>query len=47
MMIELCQCVLNGKGMPDEWQSRVLVLIFKGRESNVINCNACRGVKLL
>ena len=30
VMVELCQRVLDGKGMPDEWQTSVLVLIFKG-----------------
>ena len=31
VMVELCQRVLDGKEMPDEWQTSVLVLIFKGR----------------
>ena len=31
-MVELCQHVLDGKGMPDEWQTSVLVPIFKGKE---------------
>ena len=30
LMLELCQHVLDGKGMPDEWQTSVLVPIFKG-----------------
>ena len=32
VMVELCQCVLDGKGMPDEWQISVLVPIFKEKE---------------
>ena len=32
VIMELCQLVLDGKGMPDEWQTSVLVPIFKGKE---------------
>ena len=46
VMVELCQCILDGKGMPDEWQTSVLVPIFKGK-GDVRNCNTNRGVKLL
>ena len=46
VMVELCQHVLDGKGMPDEWQTSVLVPIFKGKR-DVRNCNTYRGVKLL
>ena len=38
VMVELCQRVLDGKGMPDEWQTSVLVPIFKGK-GDVRNCN--------
>ena len=31
VMVELCQLVLDGKGMPDERQTSVLVSIFKGK----------------
>ena len=35
IMMELCQRELDGKGMPDEWQTSVLVPIFKkGNEKN-------------
>ena len=44
-MAEFCQRDLDGKGMPDEWQISVLVLIFKEKR-DVRNCNAYRGVKL-
>ena len=46
VMVELCQCVLDGKGMPDEWQISVLVPIFK-EKGNVRNCSNYRRVKLL
>ena len=46
VMVELCQRVFDGKGMPDEWQISVLVPIFKGK-GDVRNCHTCRGVKLL
>ena len=29
VIMKLCQRVLEGKGMPDEWQKSVLVPIFK------------------
>ena len=46
VMVDLCQRVLDGKGMPDEWQTNVVVPIFK-RKGDVSNCNTYRGVKLL
>ena len=46
VMVELCQRVLDGKGMPDEWQTSVLVSIFK-EKGYVGNCNTYREVKLL
>ena len=45
-MKKLCQRVLDGKGMPEEWQTSVVVPIFKGK-GDVMNCGAYRGVKLL
>ena len=42
----LCQRVLDGKGMPEEWKTSVVVLIFKGKW-DVIDCRAYRRVKLL
>ena len=38
--------MLDGKGMPDECQTSVLVPIFKGK-GDVRSCNTNRGVKLL
>ena len=46
VMMELCQCVLNGRGMPDEWKTSVIAPIFKGK-GDVMRCGSYRGVKLL
>ena len=46
VMVELCQRVLDGKEMSDEWQTNMLVPILKGK-GNVRNCNTYRGVKFL
>ena len=43
VMMELWQHLLDGKGMPDEWQTSVLVLIFKGKR-DVGSCNTHREV---
>ena len=45
-MVELCQQVLEGKGMPADWGLSVVVPIFKGK-GDVMNCGSYRGVKLL
>ena len=45
-MMEWRQRVLNGRGMPDEWKTSVIVPIFKGK-GNVISCGSYREVKLL
>jgi len=39
VLMELCQRVLDGKGMPDEWKTSVVVPIFKGT-GDVLNCRA-------
>ena len=31
VMVELCQNVLDGRRMPDEWALSVVVRIFKGK----------------
>ena len=46
VMVELFQRVLDGKGMPDKWQTSVLVPIFKGK-GDVRSCHTYREVKLL
>ena len=46
VMKKLCQRVLDGKGMTEEWKTSVVVPIFKGK-GYVMDCGAYRGVKLL
>ena len=46
VMMQLCQRVLDGNGMPDEWALSVVVPIFKGK-GDAMSCGAYRGVKLL
>ena len=46
VMMEQCQRVLDGRRMPDEWKTSVIVPIFKGK-GDVISCGLYRGVKLL
>ena len=46
VMLQLCQRVLDGKGVPDNWKTSVVVSIFKGK-GDVMNCGSYRGVKLL
>ena len=46
VMFQLCQRALNGKGIPNEWKTSVVVPIFKGK-GDVMNCGSFRGVKLL
>ena len=46
VMMELCQRVLDGRGMPDEWKTSVIVPIFEGK-GDVMSCGSYRGVKLL
>ena len=46
IMKKLCQRVLDGEGMPEEWVTSVVIPIFKGK-GYVIDCGAYRGVKLL
>ena len=46
VMVELCQSVLDGRGMRNEWALSVVVPIFK-EKGDAISCEAYRGVKLL
>ena len=46
VMKKLCQRVLDGEGMSEEWKTSVVVPIFKGK-GNVMDCGAYRGIKLL
>ena len=46
VMMELCQRVLDGRGMSDEWKTSAIVYIFKGK-GDVMSCGSYIGVKLL
>ena len=46
VMMELCQRVLDDRGMSDEWKTSVMLSIFKGK-SDVMSCGSYREVKLL
>ena len=46
VMLQLCQQVLDGKGIPDEWKTSTVVPIFK-EKGDMMNCGSHRGVKLL
>ena len=46
VMLQLCQRVLDEKGIPNEWKTSVVVSIFKEKE-DVMNSGSYRGVKLL
>lgn len=46
VMQKLCQNVLDGGGMPEEWKTSVVVPIFKGK-GDAMSCGSYRGVKLL
>ena len=46
MMMKLCQRVLDGKGVLEDWNTSVMVPIYKGK-GDVRNCSVYRAVKLL
>ena len=46
VMSEICQKVLDGFGVPDEWALSIVVPIFKGK-GDIRNCSCYRAVKLL
>ena len=46
VMLQLCQRVLDGKGIPNGWKISVAVPICKGKR-DVMNCGLSRVVKLL
>ena len=39
VMLQFCQQVLDGKGIPDKWKTSVVVSVFKGKE-NVMTCGS-------
>ena len=46
VLMELCQSILDGKGMPDDWATSVAIPIFKGK-GDIMNCGMYRVVKQL
>ena len=46
VMVELCQGVLDGRGMLDEWALSVVVPIFKGK-GDAMSCGAYRGGEVI
>ena len=46
VMMKLCQRVLDGKGMLEDWKTNVMVPIYNGK-GDATNCSAYREVKLL
>ena len=46
VMMELCQRVLDGRGMPDGCKTSVIVSIFKGKR-DAISCGSYTGMKSL
>ena len=44
-LMEHCQRILDGKGMPADWASSVAIPISKGK-GDIMNCGMHRGVKL-
>ena len=45
LMVDLCQHILDDRGMPDEWKTSAIVPIFKGK-GDVVSYGSYRGVKL-
>ena len=45
-MVEICQKVMDGFGMPAEWALSIVVPIFKGND-DILNCGCYKAVKLL
>ena len=46
VLTEICNRLLAGEGMPDEWRDSVLVPLYKGK-GDARDCGAYRGVELL
>jgi hypothetical protein len=46
VMAEICNRVLAGESMPEDWRDSVLVPLYKGK-GDARDCGAYRGVKLL
>ena len=46
VMMDHCQHVLDGRGMPDERKTTTIAPMFK-RKCDVMSCGSHRGIKLL
>ena len=46
VLLELCQRILNGKGVPADWATSDSIPISIGK-GDIMNCGMHRGVKLL
>ena len=46
VMTKICNCVLEGEDIPEDWKCSVLVPLYKGK-GDVRECGSYRGVKLL
>ena len=46
VMMDLCRCVLDGRGSPDEWKTNSVACMFIGK-GDVMSYGSCIGVKLL
>ena len=44
VMVELCLCVRDGRGMQEKWETSVVAPIFKGK-GDVVSCGAYKEVK--
>ena len=44
-LMELCQRILDGKGIQENWTTSVEISIFKGK-GDIIDCSMHSGVKL-
>ena len=44
--MEHCRRILDGKGMPADWASSVVIPMFIGK-GEIVNCGMYMGVKLL
>ena len=44
VMVELCQGMLDGRGMLDDWALSVVVPIFKGK-GDAMSCGSCYSMQ--
>ena len=44
VLMELCHRILDGKGMPEDWATSVVIHIYKGK-GDIMICGMYRGCK--